>query len=71
MKGGWCQQQEDDADSDEDEVQSKKRRRRPSRKSLRGAFFAIGPRTFMELGDFLQNCGFPEERMPQSILHRN
>jgi hypothetical protein len=57
-------------DSDDDE-QPKKRKRKPSRKSLKGAFYGIGPRTFMELGEFLQNCGFPEERMPQSILHRN
>ena len=57
-------------DSDDDE-QPKKRKRKPSRKSLRGAFYGIGARAFMELGEFLQNCGFPEERMPQSILHRD
>lgn len=59
----------DNFDSDDDE--QPKRKRKPSRKSLRGAYFSIGPRTFMELGEFLQNCGFPEERMPQSILHRS
>ncbi|KAL7498129.1 hypothetical protein ACHAWT_009653 [Skeletonema menzelii] len=58
-------------DNDEDDEQPKKRKRKPSRKSLRGAFFSIGPRTFMELTEFLQKCGFPEERMPQSILHRS
>jgi hypothetical protein len=58
-------------DGSDDDEQQKKRKRKPSRKSLKGAFYGIGPRTFMELGEFLQNCGFPEERMPQSILHRN
>ena len=61
----------DDDDDDDDDEQPKKRKRKPSRKSLRGAFFSIGPRTFMELTEFLQNCGFPEERVPQSILHRS
>ncbi len=61
----------DNFDSDDDDDEQPKRKRKPSRKSLRGAYFSIGPRTFMELGEFLQNCGFPEERMPQSILHRS
>lgn len=62
-----------DADdkSGEGEQPKKKRKRKSSRKSLRGTFYGVGPRSFMELGEFLQNCGFPEERMPQSILHRN
>lgn len=62
---------DNDSDDSDNEDKPKKRKRKPSRKSLRGAYFGIGPRTFMELGEFLQNCGFPEERMPQSILHRN
>lgn len=62
---------DNDSDDSDNEDKPKKRKRKPSRKSLRGVYFGIGPRTFMELGEFLQNCGFPEERMPQSILHRN
>ncbi len=71
-------------DGEDDEgggVQSSKiRRKRKSakrsysdgnrRKSLKGTFYGVGPRSFMELGDFLQGLGFPEEKMPQSILHR-
>ena len=43
-------------------------RRRSS--SLRGTYYGIGPRSFMEMGEFLQKAGLPGDRMPQSILHR-
>lgn len=77
--------EDSDLDGDEDneggERQSSRKRKmrwsaRPSssdgnrRKSLKGTFYGVGPRSFMELGDFLQALGFPEEKMPQSILHR-
>ena len=71
---------DDNQDDNDDEDQPKKRKKRKSsrpsssggnrRKSLRGTFYGVGPRSFMELGDFLQAAGFPQERMPQSILHR-
>mmetsp|Transcript_21384 Transcript_21384/g.46434 ORF Transcript_21384/g.46434 Transcript_21384/m.46434 type:complete len:309 (+) Transcript_21384:109-1035(+) len=67
---------DDDEDMDEDDEEEggrsskRKRRRKPSRKSLKGTFYGIGPRSFMELGDFLQKAGLPGDRMPQSILHR-
>ena len=58
----------------------RRRKKRPSsrgsrsrgsrRKSLKGTFYGIGPRSFMELGDFLEKAGLPGDRMPQSILHR-
>jgi len=66
-------EEEDDEDSDDDEGgMSKKRKKRSSSKrmSLKGTFYGIGPRSFMELGDFLQKVGLPADRMPQSILHR-
>ena len=37
--------------------------------SLRGTYYGIGPRSFMEMGEFLQKAGLPGDRMPQSILH--
>jgi len=72
--------EDEDNDDEEDEEGGrsarKKRKKRPSsvrggrRKSLKGTFYGIGPRSFMELGEFLQNAGLPGDRMPQSILHR-
>ncbi|KAL7538546.1 hypothetical protein ACHAXR_011959 [Thalassiosira sp. AJA248-18] len=71
---------DDDGDEEEDEEEGgskrkKRRKKRPSstgsrRKSLKGTFYGVGPRSFMELGDFLQKAGLPGDRMPQSILHR-
>ncbi|EJK55252.1 hypothetical protein THAOC_25033 [Thalassiosira oceanica] len=63
---------DDDEDDDEDAGSRRKRKRSSAgdrRKSLKGTYYGIGPRTFMELGDFLKKSGFPEERMPQTILH--
>ena len=68
--------EEENEDGEEDGEKQKKKRKRQSfvgrnrRKSLHGTFFGIGPRSFMELGDFLQKVGFPQDRMPQSIFHR-
>jgi len=64
----------DDNDDDDDEDGGSRRKRKRSsagdrRKSLKGTYYGIGPRTFMELGDFLKKSGFPEERIPQTILH--
>ena len=63
----------DEDDDGEEDGGSRRKRKRPSagdrRKSLKGTYYGIGPRTFMELGDFLKKSGFPEERMPQTILH--
>mmetsp|Transcript_5295 Transcript_5295/g.11483 ORF Transcript_5295/g.11483 Transcript_5295/m.11483 type:complete len:336 (+) Transcript_5295:176-1183(+) len=69
---------DDNDDDDEEEDARPKRRKRASRKSskgnrrksLKGTFYGIGPRSFMELGEFLQKTGLPGDRMPQSILHR-
>ena len=68
-------EEDDDEDSDDDDDEggiSKKRKKRSSSKrmSLKGTFYGIGPRSFMELGEFLQKVGLPADRMPQSILHR-
>ena len=68
----------EDGDSDDEDGGGKKKRKRKKkrassdsrRKSLKGTFYGIGPRSFMELGDFLQKVGLPSDRMPQSILHR-
>lgn len=69
---------EENEDEDDDEEggrpKRKRKKKRPSssgsrRKSLKGTFYGIGPRTFMELGEFLQKAGLPEDRMPQQILH--
>ncbi len=38
--------------------------------SLRGMYYGIGPRSFMEMDEFLQKAVLPGERMPQLILHR-
>lgn len=69
-----------DGEEEEGGRPKRKRKKRPSsrgsgrggsrRKSLKGTFYGIGPRSFMELGEFLQKAGFPGDRMPQSILHR-
>lgn len=76
------EENEEEEDGEDDEGESsrtkRKRRKRPPpgssggsrRKSLRGTFYGIGPRSFMELGEFLQGAGLPGDRMPQSILHR-
>ena len=68
----------DEDNDDSDEEGGKKSRKRKSsrsskllkRMSLKGSFFGIGPRSFMECGEFLQKVGLPENRMPQSILNR-
>lgn len=69
---------DDDMGNDSDEEEggrgTKKRKKRKSKSkrksSLKGTFYGVGPRSFMELGEFLQHVGLPEDRMPQSILHR-
>jgi hypothetical protein len=74
---------EDEEDEDEDEERRStakaKRKRKKSgggrggrrrSSSLRGTYYGIGPRSFMEMGEFLQKAGLPGDRMPQSILHR-
>lgn len=62
----------DDADEEEDEDKPKKKRKSANgkRKSLRGTFYGIGPRCFLELGEFLLGVGMEEERMPQTLLNR-
>mmetsp|Transcript_10554 Transcript_10554/g.22886 ORF Transcript_10554/g.22886 Transcript_10554/m.22886 type:complete len:324 (+) Transcript_10554:83-1054(+) len=70
------EEESDDEKEEEGRRQRRKRKGRPSssgksrRKSLRGTFYGVGPRSFMELGEFLQKAGLPGDRMPQSILHR-
>lgn len=69
-----------DDEKEEGRRPKRRRRKRPSsrgssgggsrRKSLKGTFYGIGPRSFMELGEFLIKAGLPGDRMPQSILHR-
>jgi hypothetical protein len=64
----------DGEDESDDERSKKKKRKRQStsgdrRKSLRGTYYGIGPRCFLELGEFLQAVGLPEERMPQTIIN--
>lgn len=63
----------EDEDSDDDDKPKKKRKKSSAggdrRKSLKGTYYGIGPRCFLELGEFLQGVGFPEERMPQIILN--
>lgn len=63
---------DDDDDDDEGNNKRKKRRSRSNTSSTKkgGTFYGIGPRTFMELGDFLLKAGLPADRLPQSILHR-
>ena len=60
-------------DDSDDEDKPKKKRKSASggdrRKSLRGTYYGIGPRCFLELGEFLLGIGFPEERMPQTIIN--
>jgi hypothetical protein len=67
------QQQGDDEEEEEDGNNARKKRKSNSRKSsssLKGTYYGIGPRTFMECSEFLQKAGLASERMPQSILHR-
>merc|ERR1712238_514570 len=69
-----------DGNGEEERRPQRKRKKRPSsrgsstgggrRKSLKGTFYGVGPRSYMELGEFLQEAGLPGDRMPQSILHR-
>ena len=63
----------EDEDSDDEDKPKKKRKKSSAggdrRKSLKGTYYGIGPRCFLELGEFLQGVGFPEERMPQIILN--
>ena len=64
----------DDEDEEDDGNNARKKRKNNSRKSssssLKGTYYGIGPRTFMECSEFLQKAGLASERMPQSILHR-
>ncbi|KAL3797284.1 hypothetical protein HJC23_004576 [Cyclotella cryptica] len=67
-------EEESDGEDESDEDRSKKRRKRLSssgdrRKSLRGTYYGIGPRCFLEMGEFLQAVGLPEERIPQTIIN--
>ncbi|KAL9179747.1 hypothetical protein ACHAXT_007717 [Thalassiosira profunda] len=69
---------EEDGGGEEEEDRPKKKRKGKKRgsstgsrrKSLKGTFYGIGPRSFMECGELLQKAGLPGDRMPQSILHR-
>jgi hypothetical protein len=67
-------QQGDDEEEEADGNNARKKRKSNSRKSssssLKGTYYGIGPRTFMECSEFLQKAGLASERMPQSILHR-
>ncbi|KAL3773444.1 hypothetical protein ACHAWO_011624 [Cyclotella atomus] len=61
----------DDEDQEEEEERRKKKKRKSSgRKSLKGTYYGIGPRSFLELGEFLVGVGMEEERMPQTIINR-
>lgn len=63
---------ESDAEDEEEEDRPKKKRKSKGgdrRKSLKGTYYGIGPRCFLELGEFLQGAGLPEERMPQTIIN--
>lgn len=63
----------DNLEDDGEDKPKKKKRKKSSggdrRKSLKGTYYGIGPRCFLELGEYLQGVGFPEERMPQIILN--
>jgi hypothetical protein len=56
-------------DEEEDRPKKKRKSKGDRRKSLRGTYYGIGPRCFLELGEFLQGVGLPEERMPQTIIN--
>lgn len=66
---------DDNSDDEEEEKEKPKKKKRKSagggdrRKSLKGTYYGIGPRCFLELGEFLLGAGFPEERMPQTIIN--
>jgi hypothetical protein len=67
-------EEDSDEEDESDDERSKKKRKRQSnsgdrRKSLKGTYYGIGPRCFLELGEFLQAVGLPEERMPQTIIN--
>jgi len=75
--GGSQNEDDDDDDADEDDEEGNEtrkprrtnnKRKTPAKKG--GTFYGIGPRCFMELGEFLMKAGLPENRLPQSILHR-
>jgi len=65
-----------DGDEDEEDDTTTRKKRKSSNKrsssssSLKGTYYGIGPRTFMECSEFLHKAGLASERMPQSILHR-
>lgn len=64
----------DDSDAEDEEEEDRPKKKRKSkggdrRKSLKGTYYGIGPRCFLELGEFLQGAGLPEERMPQTIIN--
>ena len=65
-----------DGDEDEEDDTTTRKKRKSSSKrsssssSLKGTYYGIGPRTFMECSEFLHKAGLASERMPQSILHR-
>jgi len=66
---------DDKVGNDSDEEKQERKRRKKSvnrdgrRKSLRGTYYGIGPRCFLELGEFLLGVGLPEEKMPQTIIN--
>lgn len=65
--------EDEDVEDDGNNAKKKKRKsnsRKSSSSSLKGTYYGIGPRTFMECSEFLQKAGLASERMPQSILHR-
>ena len=65
--------EEDDDEEDEEEDRPKKKKRKSAdgrRKSLRGTYYGIGPRCFLELGEFLRGVGMEEDKMPQTLLNR-
>ncbi|KAL3822563.1 hypothetical protein ACHAXA_007674 [Cyclostephanos tholiformis] len=71
-RGGYV----DDDDDDGGNVDGSRKRRNGHRgggrrrsSSLKGTYYGIGPRSFMELHDFLLKAGLPVDRMPQMILH--
>ena len=69
------QQRGADGDDEEDDDTTTRKKRKSSNKrssssSLKGTYYGIGPRTFMECSEFLHKAGLASERMPQSILHR-
>lgn len=78
VREGWLQvvnretNDDNDEDSEEEEeiTRSSRKKRKPSRKQTSSTALAIGPRTYMELPDFIERL-ISSERMPQFILYRS